>query len=420
MEFSLKKFKKIIIPADGEKITFSNGKITVPDNPIVLFIEGDGIGPDIWRASKLVFDEAVKKVYAGKKKISWAEVYAGEKALKVYGKDKWLPQETVDAIREYSVAIKGPLTTPIGGGIRSLNVALRQLLDLFACVRPVKYYQGTPSPMKRPQDLDIVIFRENTEDVYAGIEFKSGSKEAEALIKYINTKFDKNIRKLSGIGIKPISEFGSRRLVKKAIEFAIVNKRKSVTLVHKGNIMKFTEGSFKEWGYKVAKEEFSDFVVTEDELWKNFNGKMPEGKILLKDRIADSIFQQLLLRPNEYEVLATPNLNGDYLSDAAAAQVGGLGIAPGANMSYETAIFEATHGTAPKYAGMDKVNPGSVILSGVMMFEFMGWTKVAALIEKAMRKTIKSKVVTYDFARLTKGAKEVGCYRFAQEIVKNL
>jgi len=416
----MKKYKKIILPADGEKITFSNGNITVPDNPIVLFIEGDGIGPDIWRASKLVFDEAVKKVYAGKKKIAWAEVYAGEKALKVYGKDKWLPQETVDAIKEYSVAIKGPLTTPIGGGIRSLNVALRQLLDLFACVRPVKYYQGTPSPMKRPQDLDIVIFRENTEDVYAGIEFKSGSPEAEALIKYINTKFDKNIRKLSGIGIKPISEFGSRRLVKKAIEFAIANNRKSVTLVHKGNIMKFTEGSFKEWGYKVAKEEFSDFVVTEDELWKNFNGKMPEGKILLKDRIADSIFQQLLLRPNEYEVLATPNLNGDYLSDAAAAQVGGLGIAPGANMSYETAIFEATHGTAPKYAGMDKVNPGSVILSGVMMFEFMGWTKVSTLIEKAMRKTIKSKVVTYDFARLTKGAKEVGCYRFAQEIVKNL
>ena len=420
MEFSMKKFKKIILPADGEKITFSNGKITVPDNPIVLFIEGDGIGPDIWRASKLVFDEAVKKAYSGKKKIAWAEVYAGEKAVKVYGKDKWLPQETVDAIREYSVAIKGPLTTPIGGGIRSLNVALRQLLDLFACVRPVKYYQGTPSPMKRPQDLDIVIFRENTEDVYAGIEFKSGSKEAEALIKYINTKFDKNIRKLSGIGIKPISEFGSRRLVKKAIEFAIEKKRSSVTLVHKGNIMKFTEGSFKEWGYKVAKEEFSDYVVTEDELWKNFNGKMPDGKILLKDRIADSIFQQLLLRPNEYEVLATPNLNGDYLSDAAAAQVGGLGIAPGANMSYETAIFEATHGTAPKYAGLDKVNPGSVILSGVMMFEFMGWTKVSALIEKAMRKTIKSKVVTYDFARLTKGAKEVGCYRFAEEIVKNL
>jgi len=420
MEFSMKKFKKILLPSKGEKITFTNGKITVPDNPIVLFIEGDGIGADIWRASKLVFDEAVKKTYSEKKQIAWMEVFAGEKALKVYGKNKWLPEETVDAIKEYSVAIKGPLTTPIGGGIRSLNVALRQLLDLYACVRPVKYYQGTPSPMKRPQDLDIVIFRENTEDVYAGIEFKSGSLEAESLIKYINTRFDKNIRKLSGIGIKPMSEFGSRRLVKKAIEFAIAKKRTSVTLVHKGNIMKFTEGSFKEWGYKVAKEEFSEYVITEDELWKNFNGKLPEGKILLKDRIADSIFQQLLLRPNEYEVLATPNLNGDFLSDAAAAQVGGLGIAPGANMSYETAIFEATHGTAPKYAGLDKVNPGSLILSGVMMFEFMGWTKVAALIEKAMRKTIKSKVVTYDFARLTKGAKEVGCYRFAQEIVKNL
>jgi len=420
MEFSMKKFKKILLPSKGEKITFTNGKITVPDNPIVLFIEGDGIGADIWRASKLVFDEAVKKTYSDKKQIAWMEVFAGEKALKVYGKNKWLPEETVDAIKEYSVAIKGPLTTPIGGGIRSLNVALRQLLDLYACVRPVKFYQGTPSPMKRPQDLDIVIFRENTEDVYAGIEFKSGSLEAESLIKYINTRFDKNIRKLSGIGIKPMSEFGSRRLVKKAIEFAIAKKRTSVTLVHKGNIMKFTEGSFKEWGYKVAKEEFSEYVITEDELWKNFNGKLPEGKILLKDRIADSIFQQLLLRPNEYEVLATPNLNGDFLSDAAAAQVGGLGIAPGANMSYETAIFEATHGTAPKYAGLDKVNPGSLILSGVMMFEFMGWTKVAALIEKAMRKTIKSKVVTYDFARLTKGAKEVGCYRFAQEIVKNL
>jgi len=416
----MKKYKKIILPTDGEKITFANGKISVPHNPIILFIEGDGIGPDLWRASKLVFDEAVKKVFNGKKKVAWAEVYAGEKALKVYGKDKWLPAETVEAIKEYAVAIKGPLTTPIGGGIRSLNVALRQLLDLFACVRPVKYYQGTPSPMKRPQDLDIVIFRENTEDVYAGIEFKSGSKEAEALIKYINTKFDKNIRKMSGIGIKPISEFGSKRLVKKAIEFAIANNRESVTLVHKGNIMKFTEGSFKEWGYQIAKEEFSDVTVSEDELWKKYNGKMPDGKVLIKDRIADSIFQQLLLRPNEYSVLATPNLNGDYLSDAAAAQVGGLGIAPGANMSYETAIFEATHGTAPKYAGMDKVNPGSVILSGVMMFEFLGWTKVSAAIEKAMRKTIKSKVVTYDFARLTKGAKEVGCYRFAEEIVKNL
>jgi len=327
----MKKFKKITVPTDGEKITVENGKLIVPDNPILLFIEGDGTGPDIWRASKLVFDEAVKKTFNGQKKISWMEIYAGEKALSVYGKNKWLPEETVEAIREFNVAIKGPLTTPVGGGIRSLNVTLRQLLDLFACVRPVKYYSGVPSPMKRPQDLDIVIFRENTEDVYAGIEFKSESEEANLLINYINKKFGKDIRKPSGIGIKPISEFGSKRLVKKAIEFAIENKRKSVTLVHKGNIMKFTEGSFKEWGYEVAKEEFSDVTITEDELNKNYNGVQPKDKIVIKDRIADSMFQQLLLRPKEYEILATPNLNGDYLSDAAAAQVGGLGIAPGAN-----------------------------------------------------------------------------------------
>ncbi|MHC1736604.1 MAG: isocitrate dehydrogenase (NADP(+)) [Ignavibacteriaceae bacterium] len=416
----MKKYKKIVVPEKGEKVTVKDGKLFVPDNPIILFIEGDGIGPDIWKASKFVFDEAVKKAYNGTKKIQWMEVYAGEKSLKVYGKNQWLPQETVDAIREFNVAIKGPLTTPIGGGIRSLNVALRQLLDLFACVRPVKYYPGTPSPVKRPQDLDIVIFRENTEDVYSGIEFKSGTKDSDDLINYINKKFGKNIRKPSGIGIKPMSEFGSKRLVKKAIEHAIAHNKKSVTLVHKGNIMKFTEGSFKEWGYEVAVQEFRDFVVTEDELWANFNGKMPEGKILIKDRIADSIFQQLLLRPSEYEILATPNLNGDYLSDAAAAQVGGLGIAPGANMSYHTAIFEATHGTAPKYAGMDKVNPGSVILSGVMMFDFMGWDKVSKTIENAMKKTIKSKVVTYDFARLMTGAKEVKSSEFAKEIVKNM
>jgi isocitrate dehydrogenase len=348
------------------------------------------------------------------------EIYAGEKAVSVYGKNKWLPEETVDAIREYVVAIKGPLTTPIGGGIRSLNVALRQLLDLFACVRPVKYYSGVPSPMKNPEKLNIVLYRENTEDVYSGIEFKSGTKEAEQLIEYINKKFEKKIRKPSGIGIKPISEFGSSRLVKKAIEYARDNKRQSVTLVHKGNIMKFTEGAFKEWGYKVAKEEFRDLIVTEDELWKQYNGKLPTGKILLKDRIADSMFQQLLLRPDEYEVVATPNLNGDYLSDAAAAQVGGLGMAPGANMSYSTAIFEATHGTAPKYAGLDKVNPGSVILSGVMMFEYLGWNKVAILIEKALKKTIKSKVVTYDFARLMKGATEVKTSEFAKAIVSNM
>jgi isocitrate dehydrogenase len=414
------KYKKINVPADGEKIIFENGKISVPENPIIGFIEGDGTGPDIWRASKHVFDAAVDKAYNGKKRIAWMEIYAGEKALSVYGKNKWLPDETVKAIEEYSVAIKGPLTTPVGGGIRSLNVALRQLLDLFACVRPVKYYSGVPSPMKRPQDLNIVLFRENTEDVYSGIEFKSGTSESDDLIKFINRKFEKSIRRPSGIGIKPISEFGSVRLVKKAIEYARDNNKKSVTLVHKGNIMKFTEGAFKEWGYQVAKEEFRDIIITEDELWKDFNGKMPEDKILIKDRIADSMFQQLLLRPSEYEVLATPNLNGDYISDAAAAQVGGLGIAPGANMSYTTAIFEATHGTAPKYAGLDKVNPGSVILSGVMMFEFLGWQKVADLIEKAMKKTIKTKVVTYDFARLMEGAKEVKTSEFAAEIVKNM
>ncbi len=414
------KYKKIVVPAVGEKITIKDGKISVPENPIIPFIEGDGTGADIWFASKMVFDAAVEKAYGGKKKISWMEIYAGEKAVKTYGKNQWLPAETLTAIKEYIVAIKGPLTTPVGGGIRSLNVALRQELDLFTCVRPVKYYTGVPSPMKRPQDLDITIFRENTEDVYAGIEFKSESKEATDLIKYINKKFDKNIRKESGIGIKPISKFGSQRLVKKALEYAIENNRKSVTLVHKGNIMKFTEGSFKEWGYEIAVKEFRDQIVTEDELWKKFNGKMPEGKILVNDRIADSMFQQLLLRPNEYDVLATPNLNGDYISDAAAAQVGGLGIAPGGNLSYHYAVFEATHGTAPKYAGLDKINPGSVILSGVMMLEYLGWKKAANLIEKAMQKTIKSKTVTYDFARLMKGAKEVGCSDFARQIVKNM
>ena len=414
------KYKKIKVPAKGQKITVENDALQIPDNPIIPFIEGDGIGPDIWKASKLVFDEAVKKAYDGKKKIVWMEIFAGEKATKVYGKNQWLPAETVKAIDEYIVAIKGPLTTPVGGGIRSLNVTLRQKLDLFACVRPVKYYTGTPSPVKRPQDLDVVIFRENTEDVYAGIEFKANSKEAKELTQYINEKYKKNIREGSGIGIKPISEFGTERLVKKAIEYAIENKRDSVTLVHKGNIMKFTEGSFRDWGYAAAKKYFKNETITEDELWKQYNGKMPEGKILIKDRIADAMFQQVLLRPNEYSVIASPNLNGDYLSDACAAQVGGLGIAPGANMSYNVALFEATHGTAPKYAGMDKVNPGSVILSGVMMLQYLGWGKAAQLIEKAMQKTIKSKVVTYDFARQMTGAKEVKASQFAKEIVKNM
>jgi len=416
----MKKYKKIVVPSEGEKIKIENDKLVIPNNPIIPFIEGDGIGPDIWKASQMVFDAAVKKAYKGEKKIVWMEVYAGEKAVKTYGKNQWLPDETLEAIKEYIVAIKGPLTTPIGGGIRSLNVTLRQVLDLYACVRPVKYYSGTPSPMKRPQDVDIVLFRENTEDVYSGIEFKSETKEATDLIKYINKKFDKKINVKSGIGIKPISQFGTERLVKKAIEYAIENNKKSVTLVHKGNIMKFTEGSFKEWGYETAKKYFADQTITEDELWKKYNGKVPDGKIIIKDRIADSMFQQLLLRPSEYEVLATPNLNGDYLSDAAAAQVGGLGIAPGANISYHYAVFEATHGTAPKYAGLDKVNPGSVILSGVMMLDYLGWKKAAALIEKAMQKTIKSKIVTYDFARLMKDAKEVSCSGFAKEIVKNM
>jgi isocitrate dehydrogenase len=414
------EFKHIKVPAEGQKITVKKDKLRVSNNPIIPFIEGDGTGPDIWRAAKFVFDSAVEKAFNGKKKISWMEIYAGDKATNIYGENQWLPEETIDAISDFIVAIKGPLTTPVGGGIRSLNVTLRQRLDLFACVRPVKYYAGTPSPVKRPKDLNIIIFRENTEDVYAGIEFKSNTPEANEIISFINEKFNKNIRDGSGIGIKPISEFGTKRLVKKAIEYAIENKKKSVTIVHKGNIMKFTEGSFKEWGYQVAKDEYPDICVTEQELFSAFGGKLPDGKILIKDRIADSMFQQLLLRPAEYEVVATPNLNGDYLSDAAAAQVGGLGIAPGANISYHVALFEATHGTAPKYAGLDKINPGSLILSGVMMLEYIGWKKAARMIEKAITKTIKSKIVTYDFARLMKGSKEVKTSEFAREIVKNM
>lgn len=416
----MKSYKKITVPTEGQKIEVIDNKLHVPDNPIIPFIEGDGTGPDIWSASKLVIDAAVEKAYKGKRKIAWMEVYAGEKAVEVYGNNTWLPDETIEAIKEFIVAIKGPLTTPVGGGIRSLNVALRQILDLFACVRPVKYYNGTPSPVKRPQDLDVVIFRENTEDVYAGIEFKANSDEAVKLIDFINTNFGKNIIAESGIGIKPISKFGSERLVKKAIQYAIDNNKKSVTLVHKGNIMKFTEGSFKDWGYETAKTYFAEQTITEEELYKEYNGIQPEGKVVIKDRIADSMFQQVLLRPSEYEVLATPNLNGDYLSDACAAQVGGLGIAPGANISYHYAVFEATHGTAPKYAGLDKVNPGSVILSGVMMLEYMGWKEAAKLIEEAMQHTIESKVVTYDFSRLLDGAKEVKCSEFGKEIVKNM
>ncbi len=413
-------YKHVVVPNKGSKITVENDKLVVPDNPVIPFIEGDGIGPDIWNATKNVLDAAVNKAYSGKKEISWMEVFAGEKAVDVYGGNEWLPDETIDAIREYVVAIKGPLTTPVGGGIRSLNVALRHKLDLFACVRPVRYYQGTPGPLKNPELLDVVIFRENTEDVYAGIEFKSDSEESNQLIDYINNTYNKSIRKPSGIGIKPISKFGTERHVKKAIEYAIENGNRSVTLVHKGNIMKFTEGSFRDWGYETAKKYFPEQVITEDELWEKYNGEQPADRIVINDRIADSMFQQVLLRPAEYEVLITPNLNGDYLSDACAAQVGGLGIAPGANMSYFNAVFEATHGTAPKYAGMDKVNPGSLILSGVMMLEYLGWKEAAKMVQDALEKTITQKYVTYDFARQLPDATEVKCSQFANKIIENL
>ncbi len=400
----------------AEKVIIENGKANVPDNPTVLFIEGDGIGPDIWKASQAVFDAAVEKAYGGKRKIDWKEILAGEKAKDKTG--EWLPQETLDLIKEYSIAIKGPLTTPIGGGIRSLNVALRQIFDLYSCVRPVKWYNGVPSPMKHPEKLDICLFRENTEDVYAGFDYESGSAEAKAVITAVNKlNPEKQLSELAGIGIKPITAKGSKRLVKAAIEYAIKKGRKKVCLVHKGNIMKYTEGSFRDWGYEIAKEAFPNEVIAEQEVW---DGKDPGDKIVIGDRIADSIFQQLLLRPDEYEVLATMNLNGDYLSDAAAAQVGGLGIAPGANIGANQAIFEATHGTAPKYAGQDKVNPGSVILSGVIMLEFMGWDEAAKLIEQGMETAISNKTVTYDFERQMEGAKLLKCSEFGQAIIDNM
>ncbi|HEY7536316.1 MAG TPA: isocitrate dehydrogenase (NADP(+)) [Thermodesulfobacteriota bacterium] len=409
-----------ISTGEGQKIGIDKdkGRLVVPDNPIIPFIEGDGTGPDIWRTSQRVFDAAVQKAYNRKKKIVWFEVLAGEKAYNKLG--TWLPNETLEAIKEYVVAIKGPLTTPVGGGIRSLNVALRQLLDLYACVRPVRYIKGTPSPVKRPELMDIVIFRENTEDVYSGIEWKSGSPEAKKLIKYLKRNFKVNIREDSGIGIKPISAFATKRLVKHAVRYAIARKRKSVTLVHKGNIMKFTEGAFKEWGYELAREEFGSITITEDELWTKYDGRMPEGKILIKDRIADNMFQQVLTRPDEYEVVATPNLNGDYLSDACAAQVGGLGMAPGGNIGDFHAVFEATHGTAPKYSGQDKVNPGSVILSGVMMLGYIRWHEAANLIVKAMERTVSQKKVTYDLHRQLEGATLLKCSEFGDAIISNM
>jgi isocitrate dehydrogenase len=411
-----KKYNGLAVP-QGEKIRFSNGKPICPDKPIIPFIEGDGTGADIWRASKRVLDAAVEKAYGGKRAISWYEVFAGEKANNNF--KNWLPEDTLAAIKEFGVAIKGPLTTPVGGGIRSLNVTLRQVFDLYCCVRPVRYFTGVPSPVVAPEKLDVVIFRENTEDVYSGIEYSAGSAEAKRLIEVIEG-FGKKIRLDSGIGIKPISKFGSQRLVRRAIEYAIANGRKSVTLVHKGNIMKFTEGAFRDWGYQIAEEEFSKQTISEDKLWKELDGKMPAGQILINDRIADSMFQQVLTRPDEYSVLATTNLNGDYLSDACAAQVGGLGIAPGANIGDDCAIFEATHGTAPKYADKDVINPGSVILSGVMMLEYLGWNEAKDLILQAFGKTIQKKLVTYDLERLMKGATKLKTSEFASAIIENM
>ncbi|RMF61628.1 MAG: isocitrate dehydrogenase (NADP(+)) [Calditrichaeota bacterium] len=411
-------FKHIQVPDWGKPITFENGEYQVPDQPIIPFIEGDGIGPDIWRASQKVFDAAVEKAYGGKRKIAWMEVYAGEKAHAIY--NQWLPDETIEAIRQHYIAIKGPLTTPVGGGFRSLNVAIRQILNLYACIRPVKYYKGVPSPVKHPEKMNVVVFRENTEDVYAGIEYKKGTPEAQKLIEFLQKELGANLRVDSGIGIKPISETGTKQLVRKAIQYALAQNRESITLMHKGNIMKFTEGAFKDWGYEVAKEEFGDYFITEEDLWAKYNGEVPSGKKVIKDRIADNMLQQILTRTDEYDIIATPNLNGDYISDACAAQVGGLGMAPGANIGDEIGVFEATHGTAPKYAGMDKVNPSSLILSGVLMFQYMQWKEVGDIIENALEKAVQQKRVTYDLARQMEGdVKPLKTSEFAQAIIDN-
>tara|TARA_R110000868_G_scaffold218576_2_gene469258 strand:- start:178138 stop:179391 length:1254 start_codon:yes stop_codon:yes gene_type:complete len=410
-------FNKIQLPDSGEKITLENGKLHVPDNPIIAYIEGDGIGPDIWATAQRVFDVAVMKAYGGRRRISWMEVFAGEKANIVYGEDLWLPEETLEAFREYLVGIKGPLTTPIGGGFRSLNVALRQELDLYTCLRPVRYFEGVPSPVKRPELTDMVVFRENSEDIYAGIEYKAETPEAKKIISFLQNEMGTTkIRfpETSGIGIKPISREGTERITREAIKYALDNNLPSVTVVHKGNIMKFTEGAFKEWAFDVARNEFSDKVVVADDV----NWNIPEGKLVMKDCIADAFLQQILTRPNEYSTIVTMNLNGDYISDALAATVGGIGIAPGANINYITghSIFEATHGTAPKYAGLDKVNPSSLILSGEMMLRHLGWTEAADLIIKGVEGAIKSKNVTYDFARLMENSTEVKCSEFGEQI----
>jgi isocitrate dehydrogenase len=411
------KYKFAKVPPRGEGIVYKNGTLSVPDNPIIPFVEGDGTGPDIWRASVRVFDAAVERAYQGKRKVAWMEVFAGEKSFKQ--SQDWLPKETLDAMQEFRVSIKGPLTTPVGGGIRSLNVTLRQVLDLYACIRPVRYFEGVGAPVKEPQKVNIVIFRENTEDVYAGIEWKAGSPEAEKIAAFLRKEFKSDIREKSAIGIKPMSEFGSKRLVEMAIQYAISKDKESVTLVHKGNIMKFTEGAFRDWGYEVAREKFPNDTTTEAELAKGGPTARADA-VVIRDRIADSMFQQMLLRPSEYSVIATPNLNGDYLSDAAAAQVGGLGIAPGGNVGDGVAIFEATHGTAPKYANLNKINPGSVILSGAMMFEYMGWHEATALIIKGVENAIKTKRVTYDLARQMPGATEISTSAFGDQVIAGM
>ncbi|MBK5096677.1 MAG: isocitrate dehydrogenase (NADP(+)) [Gemmatimonadetes bacterium] len=412
------KYKFAVVPPEGAPTRVTDAGPQVPDNPIIPFIEGDGMGPDIWAAAVRVFDAAVEAAYGSDRKIHWMEVYAGEKGQKIAG--EWLPDETLDAIQEFGIAIKGPLTTPVGGGIRSLNVTLRQRLDLYACVRPCRWIKGVPSPVKEPEKLDVVLYRENTEDVYAGIEWEAGSEEAEKVRGFLNEEMGCDVREMSGLGVKPISEFGTKRLVSMCIRDALKAGARSVTLVHKGNIMKFTEGAFREWGYEVAREDFGDVTITETELWSAFDGKQPEDKIVIKDRIADAMFQQILLRPAEYDFLATPNLNGDYLSDACAAQVGGLGMAPGANFGDEVALFEATHGTAPKYAGMNKVNPTSLILSGVMMFEYMGWQEAADAVLRGIERSVGEKYVTYDLERQMRGATLVKTSEFGDRIIGNM
>ena len=415
-------YKKIKVPKKGSKITFKNGKINIPDNPIIPYIEGDGIGVDITPPMINVVNEAVKIAYKDKKKIEWMEVYCGEKATQVYSKDTWLPDETIDALKEFVVSIKGPLTTPVGGGIRSLNVSLRQILDLYVCLRPIRYFDGVPSPVKRPQDVDMVIFRENSEDIYCGVEFEGNSEEAKSLVKTLKTRFDVSKIRFDenvGIGVKPISKSGTSRLVKKAIDYAIDNNRSSVTIVHKGNIMKYTEGAFRDWGYELAKNEYGGIEI-DDGPWQEIVNPHNGKKIVIKDVICDAFLQQILLRPTEYDVIATMNLNGDYISDALAAMVGGIGIAPGANISDEYAVFEATHGTAPKYAGQNRVNPGSLILSAEMMLRHMGWIEAADLIMSSMDRAIGAKKVTYDFARMMSDADLVSSSGFADEMIKRM